>query len=103
MLACANTSNRHNAIFGTDDLNHGMLKGAVMDSSVGGCANAIKRKDCNTPSDRWYASAIKGIDQDIIQHMFEDKVAEQIDTQKTRQVSKKGARHSNRHAPHTAL
>ena len=82
MLACANTSNRHNAIFGTDDLNHGMLKGAVMDSSVGGCANVIKRKDCNTPSDRWYASAIKGIDQDIIQHMFEDKVAEQIDTLK---------------------
>ena len=29
-----------------------------------------------------YASAIKGIDQDIIQHMFEDKVAEQIDTLK---------------------
>ena len=46
MLACANISNRHNAIFGTDDLNHGMLKGAIMDSSVGGCANAIKRKDC---------------------------------------------------------
>ena len=82
MLACANTSNRHNAIFGTDDLNHGMLKGAVMDSSVGGCANAIKRKDCNTPSDRWYASAIKGIDRDIIQHMFEDKVAVQLDTLK---------------------
>ena len=55
MLACANISNRHNAIFGTDDLNHGMLKGAVMDSSVGGCANAIKRKGSNTPSDRWYA------------------------------------------------
>ena len=82
MLACANISNRHNAIFGTDDLNHGMLKGAIMDSSVGGCANAIKRKDCNTPSDRWYASAIKGIDQDIIQHMFKDKIAEQIDTLK---------------------
>ena len=62
ILACANTSNRHNAIFGTDDLNHGMLKGAVMDSSVGECANAIKRKDCNTPSGRRYASAIKGID-----------------------------------------
>ena len=82
MLACANTSNRHNAIFGTDDLNRGMLKGAVMDSSVGGCANAIKRKDCNTPSDRWYASAIKGIEQDTVQHMFEDKVAVQLDTLK---------------------
>ena len=82
MLACANTSNRHNAIFGTDDLNHGMLKGAVMDSSVGGCANAIKRKDCNTPSDRWYASAIKGIEQDTVQHMFEEKIAVQLDTLK---------------------
>ena len=55
MLACTNTSNRHNAIFGTDDLNHGMLKGAVMDSSVGGCANAVRNKHCDTPSDRWYA------------------------------------------------
>ena len=82
MLACANISNRHNAIFGTDDLNHGMLKGAIMDSSVGGCANAIKRKDCNTPSDRWYASAIKGIEQYTVQHMFKDKIAEQIDTLK---------------------
>ena len=28
MLACANTASRHNVMFGTDDLNHGMLKGA---------------------------------------------------------------------------
>ena len=82
MLACANTSDRYNATFGADDLNHGMLKGAVMDSSVGGCANAIKRKYCNTPSDRWHASAIKGIEQDTIQHTFEDKIAVQLDTLK---------------------
>ena len=37
---CANTSDRYNATFGTDDLNYGMLKGAIMDSSVGGCAKA---------------------------------------------------------------
>ena len=46
MLACTNISDRHNVIFGTDDLNHDMLKGAVMDSAVmdsavGRCANAI--------------------------------------------------------------
>ena len=55
MLVCANTSDRYNATFGTDDLNHGMLKGAIVDSSVGGCANATSHKYCNTPSDRWYA------------------------------------------------
>ena len=82
MLACTNTSTRHNAIFGTDDLNHGMLKGAIMDSSVGECANAIKRKHCNTPSDRWYASAIKRIEQNRIQYTFEDKIAGQLDTLK---------------------
>ena len=63
MLACANTSDRYNATFGTDDLNCDMLKGAIMDSSVGGCAIATGGKHCDTPSDRRYASAIKGIEQ----------------------------------------
>ena len=40
MLAYTNTSDRCNAAFGTDDLNYSMLKGAVMDSSVGECAKA---------------------------------------------------------------
>ena len=75
-----------------------------MDSSVGGCANAIKRKDCNTPSGRWYALAIKGIEQDTVQHVFEDKVAEQIGTlKKLDKFPKKRTRHSNRHASHTTL
>ena len=82
MLACANTSNRRNAIFGTDDLNHGMLKGAIMDSSVGGCANATRSKRCDTPSDRWYASVIKGIEPDALQCVFEEKIAVQISTLK---------------------
>ena len=76
----ASTSSRHNAIFGADDLNQGMLKGAIMDSSVGGCANAIKRIRCSTPSDRWYASAIKGMEQDAVQHAFEEKIAAQLGT-----------------------
>ena len=91
MLACTNTSDRYNAIFGTDDLNYGMLKGAVMDSSVGGCANAQKRKHCSTLSDRRIASAIKGIEQDAIQHAFEDKIAGQLDILKRLgRLSKKG-------------
>ncbi len=40
MLACANTSDRYNATFGTDDLNCSMLKAAAMDSSVCRCAKA---------------------------------------------------------------
>ena len=82
MLACANTSDRYNATFGTDDLNCGMLKGAIMDSSVGGCAITTGSKHCDTPSDRWYASAIKGIEQDAIQRAFEEKVAVQLDALK---------------------
>ena len=78
----APTHQRYNATFGTNYLNHGMLKGAIMDSSVGGCANVIRGKHCDTPSDRWYASAIKGIEQNTVQHAFEDKMAEQLGTLK---------------------
>ena len=76
----APTHQRYNATFGTNYLNHGMLKGAITDSSVGGCANVIRGKRCDTPSDRWYASAIKGIEQNTVQHAFEDKMAEQLGT-----------------------
>ena len=48
MLACANTSDRYNAAFGTDDLNHDMLNGVIMDSFVGECANATRSKQCDT-------------------------------------------------------
>ena len=37
MLACTNTLDIHNAIFGTNYLNHGVLKGAIMDSSIAIC------------------------------------------------------------------
>ena len=83
MLACANTSDRYNATFGTDDLNHGMLKRTVMNSPIGGYTNAIRSKHCDTSSGRRYALAVNGIEQDAIQHMFEDKIVGQIDTQKT--------------------
>ena len=53
-----------------------------MDSSVGGCAIATGSKHCDTPSDMWYASATKGIEQDAIQRAFEEKVAVQLDTLK---------------------
>ena len=62
-----------------------------MDLSVGGCANGIRGKHCDTPSGRWYASAIKGIEQDAIQRAFEEKVAVQLDTLKRRgRLPKKG-------------
>ena len=35
---------------------------------------------CDTPSDRGFASAIKGIEQDAIQCAFEEKVIGQLDT-----------------------
>jgi len=59
MLACAGTSGRRNAIYRTDELNRGMMRGAVMDASVGGCAAASVRAGGGGPSDRWYAGAIR--------------------------------------------
>ncbi len=79
MLACANTSDRYNATFGPDDLNCGMLKAATM---ILLWADAQRRKGCDTPSDRWIASAIKGIEQDAIQHTLEDKIARHLETLK---------------------
>ena len=63
-LACTDMPNRQ-LIFGTDDLNHGMLKGAITDSSAGRCANAIKRRHCNTPSDRSYAPATRELNMAV--------------------------------------
>ena len=49
-----------------------------MNSSVGRCAHTIRRTRGNFPSGRWYASAIKGIGEDAVQHAFEGTVASQI-------------------------
>lgn len=95
MRAYANTSNKHNATFGTDDLNHGMLKKTIMDSSVGICAITTGSKHCDTPSDRWCASAIKEIEQEVIRCAFEEKAAGQLDIfKRLSRFPKKRARHS---------
>ena len=44
MLACTTLSVKGNTIYGVDDLSTGMLRATIMDSSVGGCANAVKQK-----------------------------------------------------------
>ena len=103
MLSCANTSDRYNATFGTDDLNHGMLKKTIMDSSVGICAITTGSKHCDTPSDRWCASAIKEIEQEVIRCAFEEKVAGQIDIFKRLGRFPKKKLDIARHAPHTVL
>ena len=72
MLACTNTSDRYSTVFGIDDLNHGMLKVIVVDSSVGGCAKAQALQ--YSLFDRRYASAIREIEQNTVQHAFEDKI-----------------------------
>ncbi len=68
-----------------------MLSAAIMDSSVGGCANAVKQKNNNMPSDRWYASAIKGITQESVQDVFQSQIARQIKIlKKMGKIPKKG-------------
>ncbi len=91
MLACTTLSVKGNTIYGVDDLSTGMLRATIMDSSVGGCANAVKQKNSNTPSDRWYASAIKGISEETVQDVFQLQIARQVKIlKKMGKIPKKG-------------
>ena len=91
ILRCANLAHGHNSIFGIDDLNWGMLRGALLDASVGGCAKAQKHRDGGTPSDRWFASRLKGIPLRLIQAAFEERLARQYDIfRKLKRIPKEG-------------
>ena len=91
ILRCANLAHGHNAIFGIDDLNWGMLRGALMDASVGGCAKAQKQRDDGVPSDRWFASRLKGIPLRLIQAAFDERLARQYDIfRKLKRIPKEG-------------
>ena len=91
ILRCANLAHGHNAIFGIDDLNWGMLRGALMDASVGGCAKAQKQRGDGVPSDRWFASRLKGIPLRLIQAAFEERLARQYDIfRKLKRIPKEG-------------
>ncbi len=57
---------RHNSIYGVDDLNAGMVRAAMLNCSIGGCANSQRAtmiingdtSNRNTPTDRWFAAAL---------------------------------------------
>ena len=66
-LSCVHMPKGRNAIFGTDDLNDGMMRAAVANSSVGGCAGAAKAFMGGTvPSYRWYASRLRTADRAFV-------------------------------------
>lgn len=75
VLAEVPVSNRHNAVYGTGDLNGVLLRGTVRDASGGGCANAAH----GMPSDRWVASMLGSLAPDTAQRMFEGQVRQQVD------------------------
>ena len=80
LLSCVYTSKRHNAIFDSDDLNGRMMVANIMDSSVGGCANAARGTDNNSnnggaiPTDRWCASMLKSADIGCLQERLTDSI-----------------------------
>ena len=80
MLSCVNMSGKHNAVYGIDDLNRGMIRGAVKDASVGGCVNAALRTGRAGPSSRWFAYKIKETSPDAVREAFEAQVRRQIKT-----------------------
>ena len=91
VLRCANLAHGHNAIFGLDGLGLGMIRGALPDASVGGCAKAQMLKDDGVPTDRWFASKLKGIPLRLIQAAFEERAARQYDIFKLlKKVPKEG-------------
>ena len=75
ILRCANLAHGHNAIFGLADIGLGMIRGALLDSYVGGCTKAQKLKDDGVPSDRWFASGLRGIPLRLVQAALEERVA----------------------------
>ncbi len=56
----------HNSIYGVDDLNAGMVRAAMLNCSIGGCANSQRvtmiingdTSNRNTPTDRCFAAAL---------------------------------------------
>ncbi len=70
MFSCVRMSEKHNAVYGIDDLNRGMIRGALMDASVGGCINAALRTGRAGPSSRWFAYKIKETSPDAVQGCF---------------------------------
>ncbi len=51
LSSCVSMFGRHNAC-GIDDLSRGMMRGALRDALVGGCANATARTAGTCPSAR---------------------------------------------------
>ncbi len=65
--SCVSMSEKHNAIYGIDDMNRGMMRGAVRDAPVGGCASAALRAGSSGPSPRWFASGISATAPEAVQ------------------------------------
>ena len=67
----AGTSSRPNAVYGVSDLNKGMMRAAVQDASVGGCANGVRvsresfgiKEGRAVPSDEWFRSILSSVDE----------------------------------------
>ena len=79
MLSCVRMSGKHNAIYGIDDLNRGMMRGALSDASVGGCVNATGRTGGAGPSARWHAYRIKATTPEAAQEAFEAQIKRQCE------------------------
>ncbi len=91
MLSCVRMFGKHNAIYGIDDLNRGMMRGALSDASVGGCINATTRTSGAGPSARWHAYRIKATTPEAAQEAFEAQIKRQCERlSKAKRIPKRG-------------
>ena len=80
------TSSRPNAVYGVSDLNRGMIRAAVQDASVGGCANGVRvsresfgiKEGRAVPSDEWFRSILSSVDEKELIQVFATVVSLQL-------------------------
>ncbi len=76
-----------NRKYGVSDLSDGMVRGAILDTSVGGAANGMRsaseagdaRAGHAVPSDEWFRLRLLGIDEDNMACRFRQAVSGQLD------------------------
>ena len=84
LLSCIRMPEGHNTIFDSKDLNRRMMDAAIRDSSVGGCADAVRTTGgrAAAPSGRWCAGIIRRTEKDALQKGLCDTIRRQVGTLK---------------------
>ncbi len=72
LSSCVSMSGRYNAVYGIGKPSRGMMRVAVRDASVGGCANAMTHT--RTAAAWWHACRIRATTHEAAQEALEAQV-----------------------------